>query len=136
MTDVNYCLVYMFVTLLFLRMCLHPVSKGRDHFDRTIYSLDESLDEFDSCDYVNGQLNASTDDLCIVQLNVRGISSKQTSLRNMIDNCIANKTPDIIVVCETWLTLFSPRIVIPGYEVCHKDRVSHRGGGVGLLISD
>ena len=94
------------------------------YLDRMIHSLEETLDEFDNCDYVKDKFIASTNDMCIVQLNVQGISSKQTSLRHLIDNCISNKTPDIIVVSETCLTPFSLKITIPGYELCHKHRVS------------
>ena len=40
------------------------------------------------------------------------------------------------MLSETWLTPFSPTIKVRGYEFCHKDRTSCRGGGVGLLISE
>ena len=62
------CFVHMFVILLLVIMC--PIPKGLDHLNRSIYSLEETLDEFDNCDYVNDQILASINDLCIVQLNV------------------------------------------------------------------
>ena len=55
-------------------MC--PVPKGKDQFNRPVYSLGESLDEFDNCDYIAGKFPSVANDLCIVQLNVRGIGSK------------------------------------------------------------
>ena len=54
----------------------------------------------------------------------------------MIDNCIIEKVPDVVILCETWLTRFSPSITIPGYDLCHKDRQTKKGGGVALLISN
>ena len=34
------------------------------------------------------------------------------------------------MLSETWLTPFSPRLIIPGYELFHK-----KGGGVAILVS-
>ena len=127
-------LVTKFVILLLLIMC--PIPKGKDHLNRSIYSFEETLDKFDNCDYITDKFESVVNDLCIIQLNVRGIGSKQSSLQHLIDNCISNRTPDVVVLSETWLTPFSPTIKVPGYEFCHKDRTSRRGGGVGLLISD
>ena len=115
-------------------MCLHPISRGLDKLDREVYSIEESLDEFDTCDYVKGQFSITANDLCIVQLNIQGICTKQSGLKQLINNCIEGRTPDIVIICETWLTPFSPSIKIPGNEFCHKDRTSKRGGGVALLI--
>ena len=115
-------------------MC--PVPKGKDYLNRPVYSLGESLDEFDNCDYIAGKFQSVANDLCILQLNVRGIGSKQSSLQHLIDNCISDRTPDVVVLSETWLTPFSPTIKVPGYEFWHKDRTARRGGGVGLLISE
>ena len=77
-----------FVILLLLTMC--PIPKGKDHRNRLVYSLEESLDEFDNCDYITDKFQSVVNDLCVVQLNVRGIGSKQSSLQHLIDNCISN----------------------------------------------
>ena len=77
-----------FVILLLLTMC--PIPKGKDHLNRFVYSLEETLDEFDNCDYITDKFQSVVNDLCIVQLNVRGIGSKQSSLQHLIDNCISN----------------------------------------------
>ena len=116
-------------------MCLHPLTRGFDSLNREITTIRDLLDEFDSCDYVNGQFCSHISDLCIVELNIRGICSKQSQLKNLIDNCVKDRSPDIIIISETWLTPFSPEIKIPGYEFCHKDRNTKRGGGVTLLLS-
>ena len=130
--------VYM-LSLLFISyctMCLHPKARGFDSLDRETTTICNSLDEFDSCDYVDGQFCSRISDLCIVQLNIRGICSKQSQLKNLIDTCVKDRSPDIIIISETWLTPFSPEIKIPGYEFCHKDRKSKRGGGVTLLLAN
>ena len=54
----------------------------------------------------------------------------------MIDNCVKDGSPDIIIICETWLTPFSREIKIPGYELCHKDRTNKWGGGIALLLAN
>ena len=127
-------IVIKLVILLLFIMC--PIPKGKDHLNRSVYSLDDKLDEFDQCDYVTDKFQSLANDLCIVQLNVRGIGSKQSCLQHLIDNCLTKRSPDVIVLSETWLTPFLPTIKVPGYEFCHKDRTSRRGGGVGLLISE
>ena len=53
-------------------MCLHPV------IDRKLSTLydkyqNDSLDEFDNCDYVYNVSDAKTTDLVVMQINIRGI---------------------------------------------------------------
>ena len=117
-------------------MCLHTTDKGTDALGRNIQSIDCSLDEFDQCDYVDSDYTCNVEDLCVIQLNIRGLCSKQSQLKQMIDNCMSERIPDVVILCETWLTPFSPSVTIPGYDLCHKDRQSKRGGGVALLISN
>ena len=130
--------VYMLSLLIisYCTMCLHPKPRGFDSLDREIATIHDSLDEFDLCDYVNDQFCSRISDLCIVQLNIRGICSKQSQLKNLIDTCVKDRSPDIIIISETWLTPFSPEIKIPGYEFCHKDCKSKRGRGVTLLLAN
>ena len=130
--------VYMLLILIvsYSTMCLHPVTRGFDSLNREVMSIHDSLDEFDSCDYVDGQFCSGISDLCIVQLNIRGICSKQSQLKQLIDNCVKDRTQDIVIVCEMWLTPFSSQIQIPGYDFCHKDRNSKHGGGVALLLAN
>ena len=116
MNQPNIAIVYMFFVLsdLFLlveilpTMCLHTTAKGTDALGRNIESIDCCLDEFDQCDYVNNEYSCNVDDLCVIQLNIRGLCSKQSQLKQMIDNCITEKVPDVVILCETWLTPFSP----------------------------
>ena len=46
-----------------------------------------------------------------------------------------NKQPDVLLISETWLTPFSPKLDIPGYDLYRQDRVHKKGGGVVILVS-
>ena len=52
-----------------------------------------------------------------MQLNIRGIGSKQGQLSDLIDSSVQNKCPDIVLISETWLTPFSPKITVLGYDL-------------------
>ena len=112
-------------------MCLHP--KILDHCVDLNRNYDKSIidsDCYDRCDYVQTHTLKPTD-LSIVQLNVHGILSKTSKILNLLNNI---HEADIILLCETWLTPFSPTISVPGYDFHHIDRQNKRGGGVGILI--
>ena len=72
-------------------MCLHITDTGTDTLGRNIQSIDYFLDEFDQCDYVNSDYTCNVDDLCVIQLNIRGLCSKQSQLKQLIDNCMTEK---------------------------------------------
>lgn len=56
-------------------------------------------------------------------------------LKSLIDSCLTDKTPDVLLLCETWLNPFSPNIAISGYEFYRSDRQNKKGGGVTILTS-
>ena len=85
---------------------------------------------------IDDQIKADGPDLNIIHLNVRGINSKTMELNYLIEHSLKGQTPDIIALCETWLTKDSPTPNIPGYDFVHKCRTHKRGGGVALLISN
>ena len=103
------------------KMCMHPtidknLSKLYNKYENVV------LDEFDNCDYVHKILDADCNDLVVMQLNIRGIGSKRSQLIDLIDCSIQNRTPDILLLSETWLTPFSPMITIPGYDFYRQDK--------------
>ena len=116
-------------------MCLHPVLDRRLS---TLYSKYEnvSLDEFDTCDYVHQITDVVRSDLVVIQLNIRGIGSKRSQLFDLINNSVQQTHPDVLLLSETWLSPFSPKLVVPGYELYHQDRLTKKGGGVAILISN
>ena len=120
--------------LIVSKMCMHPV------LDRKLSDLyskykNVNLDEFDNCDYVHRITDVGPTDLVVLQLNIRGVGSKRTDLIDLIDTSVQGRQPDVLLLSETWLTPFSPKICIPGYELFHQDRTDKRGGGVAILIS-
>ena len=115
-------------------MCLHPIV---DNKLSTQYNKYENtvLDEFDNCDYVHKVVDVGSTDLVVMQLNIRGISSKQGQLSDLIDSSVLNKNPDILLLSETCLTPLSPKITVPGYELHRQDRTLKRGGGIAAFVS-
>ena len=113
-------------------MCVHPTV----YLDKDISTLcTDNLESFDTCDYVYSLKEANIDDLVVIQLNIRGISSKISLLSHMINTCVEGRQPDVILLSETWLTVNSPVVCIPGYDFVQRNRTHKCGGGVGILIS-
>ena len=130
-----FSLVYMLILLLLApNMCLHPT------IDRKLSNLydkyhNTSLEEFDNCDYVHSVSDANQSDLVVMQLNIRGVSSKRAQLVDLLENSVQNKHVDIVLISETWLTSQSPDLKIAGYDVYRQDRTHKKGGGVAIVIS-
>ena len=118
--------------LLLVIMCLHP----KTDIVNSIATNARDWDITDDCDYLYQIKNVDSDDLAIIQINIRGIMSKISLLKNLIDNSIADRCPDVIIVSETWLTPTLPSVKIPGYKFVHKCRQDRKGGGMGILVSD
>ena len=57
-------------------MCLHPIN-GYDNLDRPI-EITKYQHELDNCDYfeLTNQIEASHEDLLVLQLNIRGLLGK------------------------------------------------------------
>ena len=127
----------MFTVLIFFTviMCLHPVLDRRLS---TLYNKYENanLEEFDTFNYVHKITDVVSSDLVVIQLNIRGMGSKRCQLLDLIDTSVQKKQPDILLLSETWLTPFSPKLVVPGYELYHQDRSAKKGGGVAILVSN
>ena len=92
-----------------------------------------------NCDYVDTEncknIKIGTNDLSILQLNIRGLISKQQDLKYLLSKCTTEGKIDIVILVETWLTQESTsRISMPGYSYVGKSRKTKKGGGVGLLI--
>ena len=87
------------------------------------------------CDYVDpdnsGRIKPGKNDLSIMQINSRGLLNKIDHLRDIINYSY----PDIILLCETWLTAKTSKLVeINGYKLISKNRVDRIGGGVAILV--
>ena len=122
----------MFILFYVLTMCLHPkmgVNLLGNDVDR-----DWMIE--DNCDYIYNIDHIQNDDFVILQLNVRGILSKQSLLIDLLESSVRNRPPDVVLISETWLTPTSPNLMIPGYNFVHKCRLDKKGGGVGILVSN
>ena len=125
--------IHMFgVIVLFLIMCLHPKTSTQ----REVEPLDiTDLGEFDTCDYIHSVKNTNIDDVIVLQLNIRGLIGKTALLTNLLSSCVEGRSPDVVLLSETWLTPTSPPVNIDGYNFVHCCRTQKRGGGLGILIS-
>ena len=92
----------------------------------------------EACEYLepDSDWQIKAKDLLIMQLNVRGMSSKVDQIKHIIDKNPCNKPPEVILVCETWLNDFSPNINIPGYHLELENRRGKKGGGAAILIKE
>ena len=72
----------------------------------------------------------------VMQLNIRGILSKQDKLKNLIRDIRATGMLHAVMLVETWLTkTTAKRIKIPGFNMFCSHRNKKKGGGVGILIT-
>ena len=68
-----------------------------------------------------------------MQVNIRGLMSKQDSLKYLLNEF--HTLPDIVLLCETWLKRDTENnIHMPGYKCYHKHRSDRLGGGVSILV--
>ena len=109
-------------------MCVHKLSN--------LPSFEGNY-ETDNCTYedLNNDIPCDSSDLSIIQLNIRGLTSKLGDLNYILNNSFSTKHPDIVLLCETWLSCRSPKPIINGYNVERSDRQHKKGGGVAILIS-
>ena len=119
------------------KMCLHKNIKGYDDLERPI-DINWQFDKYDDCDYINLEniVNVTDKDLSVVQLNIRGLSSKIGDLNHLINHLQSSGQPDILLLCETWLSSNSPPITVPGYSIVKRNRQTKKGGGIAILISN
>ena len=121
-------------TFKHLNMCVHNTIPSNTLCLSDTIDFEEIVD---NCDYdtLGKRIENSEADLSVIQLNIRGLTSKQGDLKHLIDNSFRQQLPDILLLCETWLKSNSPKPHIAGYTTEHEDRKRKQGGGVGILIS-
>ena len=79
---------------------------------------------------------SNTGNIKILQLNIWGITSKQSDLGRLLQQGAMNKV-DVALLCETWLrTETKNSISIPRYSFESLERKGKKGGGVEILISE
>ena len=122
-------------------MCLTNVQNA--NMDNSYINLMETLRSditniVEDCEYLESDdmWQLEQENLLIVQLNVRGLSSKVDQIKRLIDTNPCNRPPEVILLCETWLNDSSPPINIPGYNLELENRIGKKGGGVAILIRE
>ena len=120
---------------LFVVMCLKP-RQIADNLNRNV-SYETYNEELDKCDYIDygDAIKVSSNDLLVLQLNIRGLYSKITRLKSLLNDVTNGKKPDILLICETWQNKNGPTPVLEGYEFVSKNRTHKLGGGVGIFVS-
>ena len=92
----------------------------------------------ENCTYGNVyQLSNSKEyNLKILQINIQSLISKLDKFKQFLSNLNKmNSVPDIILMCETFLTDSNEKFVnIPGYNLITNNRKNKKGGGVAILI--
>ena len=111
-----------------VNMCIHKLTK--------LPSLETNY-ETDDCTYedLNKGISCDSSDLSIIHYNIRGLTSKIGDLNYILNNSFNSKHPDVVLLCETWLSCGSPKPTIDGYNIERSDRLHKKGGGVAVLIS-
>ena len=104
--------------------------------------LNFNTDIVDTCTYVDYSNDVHPDlvnpnpTFTVMQLNIRGILSKQDKLKNLIKEVRPTGMVHAIMLVETWLNKRTvKRVKIPGFNTYCSHRNSKKGGGVGILIT-
>ena len=112
-------------------MCLTPYRNiPHDQLNQKSIDLtDIGLENIcDTCDYIKledvSTLNVTERDLLFLQLNIRGLISKQSDISKLIQNCTnSEKKIDVVLLCETWVTNTTKNLIrIPGYNYVGLER--------------
>ena len=126
-------------------MCLQNCKKSpnldlnKEHETLELQYWDISCDFLGNCNYIEldecKSVESTKQDLCILQLNVRGLIGKQQQLPDLLCKCTQQGKIDVLILVETWLTKESmSHINMPGYSYVAKIRKTKKGSGVGFLV--
>ena len=93
--------------------CKTKSVKSLKAIKNTMNNVELGYNITDTCKYIDyeciGELETSQNDLCVVQINTRGIKSKLDELHILITDL---KQPDIIIISETWLKVEKRSLLI------------------------
>ena len=116
-------------------MCLHP--KPIDLIDQS-FVYNSSCTYSENCDYlsVDNQIKVENEDIVILQLNIRGLYGKIEDLKKLLTDSFRGKLPDVLLLCETWMSANSPDIKLNGYNKFECRRTHKQGGGVCIFVNN
>ena len=115
-------------------MCLHP---RHDLLDKPVVNK-FNCTLIDSCDYLSVEdcISLNSDDIAVLQLNIRGLQGKMDKLKWLLNESFKGKQPDILFLCETWMSANSPDICLPNYNKFESRRQHKKGGGVCIFVNN
>ena len=115
-------------------MCLHP---RNDILDKSVVNT-FNCTLIDNCDYlpVDDCISLNSNDIVVLQLNIRGLQGKVDKLKWLINENFKGKEPDILLLCETWMSANSPDICLPNYKKFEARRQHKKGGGVCIFVNN
>ena len=128
---VTVCLLFIATTVCFFTY--HPLFEP--NFTRG-NMLDCQLFDSDivDCEYIDSvspvlEKILSNDDCSIMQLNIRGIRSKEDELTLLLNKIGSSNKVSVLALNETWLRRDTTnKIKLPGYNLEHKIRKGRQGG--------
>ena len=115
-------------------MCLHP---RHDFLDKPVVNK-FNCTLIDNCDYlsVDDCISLNSDDIAVLQLNIRGLQGKIEKLKWLLKNSFKGKEPDILLLSKTWMSANSPDICLPNYKKFEARRQHKKGGGVCIFVNN
>ena len=122
---VSYLLLCSFINVLCIftvwhngNMCLGNCIRGHDQLRQDILETEFTIDLPDNCDYVdcNNSITIGDGDLSFLELNIRGLYSKLPDLLQLIDSVSSERSPDVLLLCETWLTKHTLPLTYPAIK--------------------
>ena len=114
----------------------------KDNHDQQTFDLDyeDNILPHDSDYFDVGELSTSMfpqGNLNIIQLNIRGLLSKQSKLNELINRLETCLDLHALILCETWLTPETKNLIkVNDFVYTGIERNGKKGGGVGFLIKN
>ena len=119
-------------------MCVHRIKIDTPKLD-PLPNLKLEENNSEPCDYIDydslPNLRTPSSNLNIIQLNVRGLQGKQSSIDQLLNDRLKHCRVHVVILSETWLNEANESTIdIPNYEYCGRIRKDKKGGGVGFLV--
>ena len=117
-------------------MCIHQTAPVNNTIDSSIFvGYDSTLDH---CDYVDvdNRIELVDNDLGLLHLNIRGLVGKLDLLKKLHNENFGDHSPDVLFLCETWMSKNSPTLRFAGYNMYETRRTHKKGGGMCILVKD
>ena len=127
------------IVVIIIVMCFHPNLRFLHQNNFTLHNKSSTDNDVngryssneDKCDYVQPEetIKVNESGLVVLQLNIRGLSSKLPEFKHLLKNLADRKKPDVILLSETWLNKSSPKISLPGYNIFNVHRTHKKAVG-------